>query len=97
MSSSSFGTSLSLDNTRGREGTQTRKIRSDPSVARTGVMHGVQGANKKVKVQLDDFQLIRVLGTGCAGRVRLTPVVSCDLTGSRSYLSNIPPQMPSAP
>ena len=43
---------------------------SQTDVERSDTEHGGNGEERRSAAHLDDFQLIRVLGKGCAGRVR---------------------------
>ncbi len=65
------------------------RVRAGSDLGKAGLANGHPRRRTKATVQLDDFQLIRVLGKGCAGRVGLSPIIVVLTNNLRFSLSSI--------
>ena len=76
----------------GTSGTAAGKSRMKGSETAPGALDrnvDVLTGSSQTSTKLEDFELIRVLGKGCAGRVSLLPLFGLPLKGDRSCWSGI--------
>lgn len=89
---SAFGSSTSIHKaSEGPKcGTQRHRGQSDPVPQKPRLASDKGESRRRPTAKLDDFQLIRVLGTGCAGRVGSTLCLPGRADGIRCYSSSTP-------